>query len=60
MECVQDSDCIVLLTDWNEFKAIDRAIAAQHVRQRNLVDARNLYTKELLATHGFTYIGIGR
>lgn len=60
LTCVQDSDCIVLLTDRNEFKAIDRSAVAQRVHQKNLVDARNLYTKAMLDVYDFTYIGIGR
>ncbi len=59
-ECVEQSDCIVLMTAWPEFWSFDWSFVASHVRQKNLVDAINMYTLSNVLPYGFTYVGVGR
>lgn len=59
-ELAQDADALVLVTDWNEFKQLDMARVADRMRQRVLVDGRNIYDAAQMRKLGFTYRGVGR
>ncbi|GIX46280.1 MAG: UDP-glucose 6-dehydrogenase [Candidatus Tectimicrobiota bacterium] len=54
------SDAVVLLTEWNQFRALDlqriRALLAQPV----MVDLRNVYEPETMQRLGFRYVAVGR
>ncbi len=54
------SDCLVLLTEWNEFKELDLKRLKALMRQPILVDGRNLYDPAAVRKLGFTYAGVGR
>ena len=54
------SDCLVVMTEWNEFKELDLKRIKRLMRQPVLVDGRNLYDPEGARKLGFTYVGIGR
>jgi UDPglucose 6-dehydrogenase len=58
-ECADGSDALLLLTEWDEFRALDFARLAGSMRQRILVDLRNIYTREEITRHGFHYVNIG-
>ncbi|HVC32875.1 MAG TPA: UDP-glucose/GDP-mannose dehydrogenase family protein [Chloroflexota bacterium] len=55
-----DADALVILTEWNEFKQLDLPRIRESMAHPIIVDGRNLYEPERLATLGFTYISIGR
>ena len=59
-ETAEKSDCIMLMTEWDEFRDVDwnkiKGIMAQPV----ILDGRNLYDPEKLKKLGFKYAGIGR
>ena len=59
-ETAQDSDALVLVTEWNEFRDLDLADLAGRMATPVLVDGRNLFAPEAAAAAGFDYIGIGR
>ncbi|OGW76148.1 MAG: UDP-glucose 6-dehydrogenase [Omnitrophica bacterium RBG_13_46_9] len=54
------SDCLVVLTDWNEFKEIDFKRLKKLLKQPVIVDGRNIYDPYRVKKLGFTYTGIGR
>jgi UDPglucose 6-dehydrogenase len=54
------ADALVILTEWNRFRALDLGRMAEAMRGRALVDLRNVYDAELASRHGLTYRGIGR
>lgn len=56
----EGSDCIVLLTEWNEFKELDLKKIAVSMKSANLVDGRNIYSHEDLKKAGFNFLGVGR
>ncbi len=58
--CLKDADVLAILTEWNEFKALDLAQAAHLMRHKQIVDCRNLINAEQAAANGFTYQGIGK
>jgi len=55
----EGADCVVILTEWNEFRALDLIKLAEVMKQPLLVDLRNIYTPEEIARTPFTYYGIG-
>ena len=59
-EAAQDSDCVILMTEWNEFKEVDWKRVKEIVRQPAVLDGRNIYDPEKLKKMGFKYAGIGR
>jgi UDPglucose 6-dehydrogenase len=59
-ECCDGADCIVLATEWPEFRELDFATLAQAARGRVFIDLRNLIDVERLVAAGFTAHGIGR
>jgi len=59
-EAAREADAVVLLTEWNEFRALDLARLAQSMRGRVFLDLRNVYDPEDAEQAGFDYISIGR
>ena len=60
-DAAEGSELIVLLTEWNEFRALDLAKLASVMHEPRMADLRNIYSKEELLKFGFTkYIGVGR
>lgn len=57
--CLKDADVLAILTEWNEFKALDLVQAAHLMRHKQIVDCRNLINAEQAAANGFDYQGIG-
>jgi len=56
----KDADALLILTDWEEFSALDLTRLHAALRSPNIVDGRNLYRPQVMAAHGFTYISVGR
>jgi UDPglucose 6-dehydrogenase len=59
-ECVEGADALVILTEWDEFRALDLARVKALMRGRVVVDLRNIYRPDAMQGHGFDYTGIGR
>jgi UDPglucose 6-dehydrogenase len=58
--CIDGADALVVVTDWEEFRALDLARIKKSLTRRIVVDLRNIYDPEAMASHGFTYVGVGR
>ncbi|WP_431300717.1 UDP-glucose dehydrogenase family protein [Tabrizicola sp. BL-A-41-H6] len=55
------ADLLVMLTEWNEFRALDLAKVARKMAQPRLADLRNVYDRAEVKAAGFThYDGVGR
>lgn len=54
------SDCLVVVTEWDEFKQLDFKKIKRQMKQPIIVDGRNIYDPQELKRLGFTYVGIGR
>jgi len=54
------SDCLLVLTEWTEFKELDFARIKRLLKRPLIIDGRNIYEPKTMAKLGFTYIGIGR
>ena len=57
---LRKADALVVVTDWQEFKAPDFEVIKSSLNQPVIFDGRNLYDPARLAKRGFTYYGIGR
>ena len=60
IETVEGADALVLLTEWNEFRAVDLRHFRNKMRGNVLIDLRNVYQQALAETAGFVYRGVGR
>jgi UDPglucose 6-dehydrogenase len=54
------ADGAVILTEWNEFRALDLKQTRTLLKQPLLVDLRNIYRPDEMARAGFTYVSVGR
>jgi len=59
-EAMRGADAVVIITEWEEFRALDLAKARDLVREPLLVDLRNIYRPGEVVRHGFRYVSIGR
>jgi len=59
-EALVDADGVVILTEWNEFRALDLARMRTLLRRPLMVDLRNIYRPQHMAAAGFTYVSVGR
>ena len=59
-EAAEGADAVVIVTEWNEFRALNLERIKNAVKAKVLVDLRNIYRKEEVARHGFSYYCIGR
>ena len=59
-ETATDADVLVILTEWNEYRALDMARIGESMKSKNLVDMRNIYKPDYMAELGFHYRSIGR
>jgi UDPglucose 6-dehydrogenase len=59
-DCARGADALVLVTEWDMFRALDlkrlKAVLAEPV----VVDLRNVYRPDEMRRNGFTYLSIGR
>ena len=59
-ETMQGADALVLVTEWNEFRALDLPRVKGLLRAPVVIDLRNIYKPEELTEAGFAYYSIGR
>jgi UDPglucose 6-dehydrogenase len=59
-EVADNADAIVILTEWDQFRALDFERIATQMRKPVMVDLRNIYNPADLRQDGFTYVSIGR
>ncbi len=59
-EAISGADGVVILTEWNEFRALDLARLKNALTQPLMVDLRNIYRPSHMAEAGFTYVSVGR
>jgi UDPglucose 6-dehydrogenase len=60
LDAAQGADLLVLVTEWNEFRALSPERLAQTMRGRVVVDLRNVFDPAALRAAGFAYHSIGR
>lgn len=59
-EACKTSDCLIILTEWDEFKGLDFLRIKKLLKRPLVIDGRNIYEPKTMQKLGFTYISIGR
>jgi UDPglucose 6-dehydrogenase len=59
-QAVEGADALVVVTDWNEYRHPDFGRIKAALRKPIVIDGRNLYNHEKMASMGFTYDSVGR
>ena len=59
-DAMAGADALVILTEWNEFRALDLARARGLLKRPLIVDLRNIYDPGEVAAAGFRYVSVGR
>jgi len=59
-EVADNSNCLVILTDWQEFKEIDLKKLYDSMQRPLIYDFRNIYDPDIMKELGFEYFSVGR
>jgi UDPglucose 6-dehydrogenase len=57
--CVEGADAMLILTEWDQFRALDLDRVKTALRSPVIIDLRNIYRPAEVAAKGFTYVGVG-
>jgi UDPglucose 6-dehydrogenase len=59
-DCARGADALVIVTEWEQFRALDLRRLKAEMAQPVLVDLRNIYRREDVVGLGFAYESVGR
>ena len=59
-DCAEGASALVIVTEWEQFRALDFVRLKTLMQRPVLVDLRNIYRPSEVARHGFAYEGVGR
>ncbi|MBR4159580.1 MAG: UDP-glucose/GDP-mannose dehydrogenase family protein, partial [Spirochaetia bacterium] len=59
-DAAKDADAVIILTEWNQFRALDLELLKKQMKGQVFADFRNIYDRSLVEKAGFTYIAVGR
>lgn len=59
-DTARGADALLILTEWEEFAALDLKRLRSELKYPIVIDGRNLYDPEVMASNGFTYYSVGR
>ncbi|MEN8200444.1 MAG: UDP-glucose/GDP-mannose dehydrogenase family protein [Thermodesulfobacteriota bacterium] len=57
---IAGADALVLMTEWNQYRALDLEKVKSLLNQPLFIDLRNVYSPEKMEGLGFQYVGVGR
>jgi UDPglucose 6-dehydrogenase len=58
--CAEGASALVIVTEWDIFRALDLERLKATLAQPVVVDLRNIYRPDEMARRGFTYVSVGR
>jgi len=58
-DCAEGAEALVIVTEWDRFRALDFFRLARVMHGRAIVDLRNIYTPADVRRRGFSYVGVG-
>lgn len=58
--CVEQADALVIITEWNAFRALDLKRVKSALKSPTVIDLRNIYRSQDMKALGFQYHGVGR
>ena len=59
-DAIRDADALVIVTEWNQFRALDMNKVKSLLKAPKIADLRNIYEPKTMRELGFEYIGVGR
>lgn len=59
-EACQDADAVILMTEWNQYRALDLDEILSLMKGNVFIDLRNVYDPDQMRKKGFIYTGVGR
>ncbi len=59
-QAIENADAVVIVTEWDEFRALDLERVKDLLKEPVMIDMRNIYRPEEMAEKGFDYYSIGR
>jgi UDPglucose 6-dehydrogenase len=59
-EVARGADALVILTEWDQFRALDLERVYELMRKPVVVDLRNIYRPDEVRSRGFAYFSLGR
>jgi UDPglucose 6-dehydrogenase len=59
-DAIKDADVLVIITEWNQFRALDMEKVKKLLKSPKIADLRNIYNPEEMRNLGFEYVGVGR
>ena len=60
LDCLKNSEALIVLTEWNEFRNPDFKTIGELMSKKIIFDGRNIYDPLKVKNEGFEYYGIGR
>lgn len=58
--CLEGADALVIITEWDEFRALDLRRVKAALSEPDVIDLRNIYRPETMQNAGFNYTSVGR
>ena len=58
--CIEGADAMLILTEWDQFRALDLDRVKTALRSPVVIDLRNIYRPAEVAAKGLTYVGVGQ
>jgi len=59
-DAIKGADALVIITEWNQFRALDMEKVKSLLNSPKIADLRNIYEPEDMREIGFEYVGVGR
>jgi len=59
-DCIKGANALVIITEWDQFRALDMTRVKNALADPNVIDLRNIYKPELMRSLGFNYTSVGR
>jgi UDPglucose 6-dehydrogenase len=59
-ECISNSDALLIVTEWDEFRTLDVDMLKEKMNMALIIDGRNILNPTYMKDNGIKYLGIGR
>jgi UDPglucose 6-dehydrogenase len=59
-DAIKDADALIIVTEWNQFRALDMKRVKELLKAPKIADLRNIYEPKDMRELGFEYVGVGR
>ncbi len=59
-DAIDGADALVIITEWNQFRALDLNRVKELLKSPKVADLRNIYEPSKMIAMGFEYVGVGR